>query len=70
MVCGLPPRDFNFTGGFHVERKFDNFSPSVCSPTGEAGKNVQTGFAVDPRLICGMPPLSMVGIKDKFLFRK
>jgi hypothetical protein len=51
MVCGLPPGDYNLTSGCHGDSNTADFSPPVCSPTEEAGKNVQTGFLV----ICGLP---------------
>jgi hypothetical protein len=52
MVCGLPPEDYNFTSGCHGDSRTANFLPPVCSCTGEAGKNVQTGFF---QSICGLP---------------
>jgi hypothetical protein len=75
MVCGLPPGYCNLTSGCHGDSKTANFSPRVCSPTGEAGRNVQTGFflwsAVWHRLfpdICGLPPSSIVGGKGYKFF--
>jgi hypothetical protein len=53
VVCGLPPGYYNFTSGCHGISKPANFSPPVYSPTGEASKNVPTGFF---RIICGLPP--------------
>jgi hypothetical protein len=44
MVCGLPPGDHSLTSGCHGDNKAANFSPPVCNPIGEAGKNVKTGF--------------------------
>jgi hypothetical protein len=51
VVYGLLLGEHNLTSGCHGHSMTANFSPPVCSPTGEAGKNVQTGFIV----ICGMP---------------
>jgi hypothetical protein len=51
MVCGLPPGDYNLTSGCHEDGTIANFSPLVCSTTGEAGRNVQTVCL----LICGLP---------------
>jgi hypothetical protein len=44
VVCGLPPGDYNLNSGCHEDSKPANFSPPVCFPTGEAGKNADTGF--------------------------
>jgi hypothetical protein len=60
----------------HRDSKSANLSPSVCSPTEEAGKNVQIGFF---GVLCGMPqafyrdlqPATIVivgGQRMKFLF--
>jgi hypothetical protein len=49
---GCPDRrKIGYAAG-HGDRKSGNFSPPVCSPTEETGKNVQTGFF---RVICGLP---------------
>jgi hypothetical protein len=55
----------------HRDSKFADFSSPFCSPTGEAGKNVQSVFWV----ICGQPQafyrdLSLIlrGKRIKFLF--
>jgi hypothetical protein len=41
----LPPGDYNLTSGCHGYRAMSaKFSPPVCSTTGEAGKNAETGF--------------------------
>jgi hypothetical protein len=44
MSGGAPPGYYNLTSGCHGISKPANFSSPVCSPTGEAGKNVQNGF--------------------------
>jgi hypothetical protein len=43
----------NLTSGCHRDRKTTNFLPSVSSPAGEGGKNVQTGFSCDRRASTG-----------------
>jgi hypothetical protein len=75
MVCRLPPGDYNMTSGCHGDSKTANFSLPVCSPTREAGKNVQTVFfwcsAACHRLfpeICGLPLSSLLGAKDKISY--
>jgi hypothetical protein len=45
------PGKSNLTSSCHRDSKTANFSFPVCSPTGEAGKNVQTGFFL---VICGL----------------
>jgi hypothetical protein len=51
---GLLLGEKNLTSGCHVNSNPDNFLSPICSPTGEAGKHVQTGlpqvFSVDLRL--------------------
>jgi hypothetical protein len=44
MISVLPRGDYNLTSGCHGDSMSANFSPPVCSPTGEAGKNAETGF--------------------------
>jgi hypothetical protein len=48
---GALPGENNLTTGCHRDGKSANFMPSVCSPTEEAGKNVQTGFLGDLQLL-------------------
>jgi hypothetical protein len=44
VICGLLPGENYLTGGCHGDSKPANFSSPVCSTTGDAGKNVETGF--------------------------
>jgi hypothetical protein len=43
-MCSLPPGDYNLTGGCRGDSIPANFSILVCSPTGKAGSNTETGF--------------------------
>jgi hypothetical protein len=43
-MCGLLPGDYNLTSDCHGDSMSADFSPPICSPTGEAGKNAETGF--------------------------
>jgi hypothetical protein len=47
VVCGLLPGAYNLTSDCHGDSKIANFSPPVCSPTGEAGKSYKAVFPVD-----------------------
>jgi hypothetical protein len=69
VVSGLLPGENNLPSGCHRESKSANFSPPACSPTEEAGKNVQTGFflVICHRLfteICGLPTSQYREAKD------
>jgi hypothetical protein len=43
-MCGLPPGDNNMTSGGHGDSMPANSSPPIYYPTGEVGKNPETGF--------------------------
>jgi hypothetical protein len=66
VVSGLLPWRKQFIAAAR-DSKTGNLSFPVCSPTGEAGKNVQTRLflvIIAQRLfpdICGLPLLSLVG---------
>jgi hypothetical protein len=75
-ILVVPPGHYKLTSGCHGISKPANFSPLVCYPTREAGKNVQSGFfrwsVACHRLfteICGLslPPLkSRLWQSEKF----